>query len=289
MLSIRDKTRKLPAATQIAFTWIIRRAGKIVARHSLLTAPSIRTARYTFTARTPGRYVLTASVTAIVLSGITATTRPSTEQDTPIPLLNHSAGPRKRYERGESTMGLQRVRNLSRGGWLAAGIVLALVLAPSAAIAAATAVTEITGPGGHRAAVTNAGRPHHDAGLTGQLRSQGRQRRHDPDFTRACLDLAPFSATAGFVITQITVSVTSDPNPGTGDLALYEGPGCQANGAIASLTPPALGMTVLPVGPGLAIPRNGTFWFAVQDMGALVTVYGYKVPASEISGYTPNH
>jgi len=27
----------------------------------------------------------------------------------------------------------------------------------------------------------------------------------------------------------------------------------------------------------------------VQDMGAFVALYGYKVPASEISGYTPNH
>lgn len=185
-------------------------------------------------------------------------------------------------------MGLQPIRNLGRGGWLAAGIVLALVLAPSAAIAAATAVTEVTGPGGHRAAVTNAGQ------LTATLASPGsfevRGGSEDTTLTSPqCLDLAPFSATAGFVITQITVSVTSDPNPGTGDLALYEGPGCQANGAITSLTPPALGMTVLPVGPGLAIPRNGTFSFAVQDMGALVTVYGYKVPASEISGYTPNH
>jgi hypothetical protein len=77
VLSIRDKTRKLPAGTQIAFTWIIRRGRKIIARHSLLTAPSTRTARYTFTARTPGRYTVTAAVTAVVLSGITATTRPS--------------------------------------------------------------------------------------------------------------------------------------------------------------------------------------------------------------------
>jgi hypothetical protein len=48
-------------------------------------------------------------------------------------------------------------------------------------------------------------------------------------------------------------------------------------------------MTVLPVDPGLAIPEGGTFSFAVQDMGAFVALYGYKVPASEISGYTPNH
>jgi hypothetical protein len=47
--------------------------------------------------------------------------------------------------------------NLSRGGWLAAGIVLAFVLAPSAAIATAAGVTEVTGPGGQRAAVTDAG------------------------------------------------------------------------------------------------------------------------------------
>ena len=58
---------------------------------------------------------------------------------------------------------------------------------------------------------------------------------------------------------------------------------------ITTLTPASLGMTVLPLDPGLAIPKGGTFSFAVQDMGAFVTLYGYKVPASEISGYTPNH
>ena len=77
VLSIRDKIRKLPAGTQIAFTWIVRRSGKIIATHSLLAAPSTRTAKYTFSARTSGRYTLTAAVTAVILSGITATARPS--------------------------------------------------------------------------------------------------------------------------------------------------------------------------------------------------------------------
>jgi hypothetical protein len=77
VLSIRDKTRKLPAGTKIAFTWVIRRGRKIIATHSLLTAPSTRTAHYTFTAKTPGRYTLTAAVTAVILSGMTATTRSS--------------------------------------------------------------------------------------------------------------------------------------------------------------------------------------------------------------------
>jgi hypothetical protein len=184
-------------------------------------------------------------------------------------------------------MGLQRIRNLSRGGWLAAGIILALVLAPSAAIAAATAVTEITGPAGHRAAVTDAGQLTTTPASAGSFEFGGGS--EDTTLTTPqCLNLAPFSATAGFVVTQIAVSVTSDPNPGTSDIALYEGPGCHLAGVITELTPPSLGMTVVPADPCLAIPKNGTLSFAVQDMGALVTVYGYKVPASEISAYTPD-
>jgi hypothetical protein len=77
VLAIHAKVRKLPAGTQLAFTWIVKRDGKTVATHSLLTAPSIRTARYTFTAKTPGRYALTAAVTAVILSGLTATVRKS--------------------------------------------------------------------------------------------------------------------------------------------------------------------------------------------------------------------
>ena len=91
------------------------------------------------------------------------------------------------------------------------------------------------------------------------------------------------------MIKEITVSVDSDPSPGTSDLGLYEGPDCDVTQVITTLTPASLCMTVLPLDPGLAIPRGGTFSFAVQDMGAFVTLYGYKVPASEISGYTPNH
>jgi hypothetical protein len=91
------------------------------------------------------------------------------------------------------------------------------------------------------------------------------------------------------VITQITVSVDSDPDPGTSDLGLYEGPGCAPKRVITTLAPATLGLTALPVDPGLAIPKHGTFSFAVQDMGAFVTVYGYQVPTREVTGYTPNH
>jgi hypothetical protein len=67
------KARKLPAGTQLAFTWIVRHAGKIVATHSLLTAPGTRTEKYTFAAKRPGSYTLTATITAVILQGVTAT------------------------------------------------------------------------------------------------------------------------------------------------------------------------------------------------------------------------
>ena len=185
-------------------------------------------------------------------------------------------------------MGMHRIRNLSRGGWLAIGILLALVLAPSAAIATAAGVTEITGPGGQRAAVTDAGQL--DVTQTTAGNYEVRDGSEDTTLTTpACLSFPAISATTGFVIKEITVSVDSDPSPGTSDLGLYEGPDCDVTQVITTLTPASLGMTVLPLDPGLAIPKGGTFSFAVQDMGAFVTLYGYKVPASEISGYTPNH
>jgi hypothetical protein len=73
VLSITRKLRKLPAGTQIAFTWVVRHAGKIVATHSLLTAPGTRTEKYTFAAKRPGSYTLTATITAVILQGVTAT------------------------------------------------------------------------------------------------------------------------------------------------------------------------------------------------------------------------
>jgi hypothetical protein len=73
VLSITRKLRKLPAGSQLAFTWVVRRAGKIVATRSLLTAPGARTEKYAFAAKRPGRYTLTATITAVILQGVTAT------------------------------------------------------------------------------------------------------------------------------------------------------------------------------------------------------------------------
>jgi hypothetical protein len=52
---------------------------------------------------------------------------------------------------------MSRLGNLSRPGWLVIGAAGALILAPSAAMATATGLSELTGPGGQRAAVTDAG------------------------------------------------------------------------------------------------------------------------------------
>jgi hypothetical protein len=52
---------------------------------------------------------------------------------------------------------MSRLGNLSRPGWLVIGAASALILAPSAAMATATGLSELTGPGGQRAAVTGAG------------------------------------------------------------------------------------------------------------------------------------
>jgi hypothetical protein len=185
-------------------------------------------------------------------------------------------------------MGMQRIRKVSRGGWLAIGILLALVLAPSAAIATAAGVTEITGPGGQRAAVTDAGQLTVTQTTAGSYEVRGGS-EDTTTTTPACLSFPAISATTGFVIKEITVSVYSDPSPGTSELGLDEGPNCNVAQVITTLTPASVGMTVLPIDPGLAIPAGGTFSFAVQDMGAFVTLYGYKVPSSEVSGYTPNH
>jgi len=50
---------------RVTFAWAVQRRGHVVATHELLAPAGTNTASFTFTAKHPGRYKLTATVTVV--------------------------------------------------------------------------------------------------------------------------------------------------------------------------------------------------------------------------------
>lgn len=70
-LAIRAALHELPAGAQVTFGWAVQRGGHVVGTHALLVPAGTNTASFTFTAKNPGRYTLTATVTVITPTGPT--------------------------------------------------------------------------------------------------------------------------------------------------------------------------------------------------------------------------
>ena len=180
---------------------------------------------------------------------------------------------------------MKSLRNMNRAGWIIAGVLAVAVVAPSAAIATTAAVTEIRGPGGQRAAVTNAGQltttPAAPSTYEDRLTSA------DAPSSTDCENLPSFSSTAGFIVTEIVIDAydVSGPADNTA-VAVFLGPNCSVREPVQQVNPATDGATVMPLTPGLTIPAKGTISFEVLHEGALVTAYGYTVPAKDAPHYS---
>jgi hypothetical protein len=72
VLKIAASLHKLPAGAQLAYAWIVRRAGRVIATHAVLAPSSQHSASFAFAPRGKGTYVLTGSVTVITRAGLGA-------------------------------------------------------------------------------------------------------------------------------------------------------------------------------------------------------------------------
>lgn len=72
---------------------------------------------------------------------------------------------------------MSRIKNMSRGGWMVMGVVVALLLGPTAA-GAATLYNGIIGTSGHRADVTATGQ---FEGISGRNRQCGQRGHHETE------------------------------------------------------------------------------------------------------------
>jgi hypothetical protein len=97
-----------------------------------------------------------------------------------------------------------------------------------------------------------------------------------------CIPLLAASGGQAVVIRQIRVNVTADPTPGPADtVVVFTGSTCSTQ--VARVNPAALGLTVIPLDPGLVFKApTKLFVSASGGLEADVTADGYRVPATEV-------
>jgi len=204
---------------------------------------------------------------------------------------------------------VSKISNMSRTGWLVAGIIAALLLVPTTAVAVTATTTIIqNGTAAGQASVTAhrlqtndeirgfSGNNFADVTFDGQLLTT----TTDPS-TFVNSDTVSVNSGLGFlpivsppsgnamVVTTIHLNTANDPAPGPGDevfLNIQPGTGCPATSTVGSyaelVNPGSLGETDIPFDPGLAIPAGDALCAESSGPLADLTVTGYLVSANEV-------
>ena len=183
---------------------------------------------------------------------------------------------------------MRRIQDMSRGGWIVIGVVIALLLVPSGMAAARTAYDGIIGTSGNKADVTAGGQLLTTEASPGQNWSFVFQ----PPTNATTQEELPTAPSGDLdVINQIQIDTFSDSSPGPGafvyiDNSLHD----QSidSSTLADVNPPGLGNIVIPISP----PQAGfetTFPYStinatVSHLGVTIIVTGYFAPCSEVPG-----
>jgi hypothetical protein len=181
---------------------------------------------------------------------------------------------------------MHRIKDMSRGGWIVIGIVVALLLVPSGVAAAkALGFTGLEGTSGNKADVTAAAQLQvADAGPSNLFESSLTGVSGAPSGP-AAVEVAG-GLNNGLIVNEITLSVTSDPNPGTNDyVQVYTAtPTCVPDlGYDNIVTPATAGMTSISIPSGLAIPAGDELCaIAGGSILAYVEATGYEVPSAAV-------
>ena len=174
-----------------------------------------------------------------------------------------------------------KISGLSRAGWLTAGLVGGLILAPTAAVAATVLV--LHGANGPAVNATNDNQL-----LTAEAPPSTWVSEYGwNDAAGTCSNLPVVSKTRGFVVKQINVDVLGAAS-GDSVVYVYRGPGCSSKNTIAEVDANATN-DVYPFDPGVALPEKGQLSILYNGPVSQVRVQalGYTVPASDAPSYTP--
>jgi hypothetical protein len=179
---------------------------------------------------------------------------------------------------------LARIKGMSRGGWIAVGLLAGAIAAPGIALAAFSDVRLVSIDGATVAQVT----------ANHQLRAV----ESDPKLNRMvfvvpgagaqCTPTQPVPGTAAFVLKEAQFNVYVVGATGQGNnVSLYEGPGCAGN-PIARINPAAVGSSVVPFDPGIAMKPGQVFSArSIGSISAEIFLHGYVVTASGVTENTP--
>jgi hypothetical protein len=182
---------------------------------------------------------------------------------------------------------MHRIKNMSRGGWIVVGIVVAMMLVPSSvAVAAALKYTGIEGTSGNKADVTPAG----ELQVAAASPSAYFQNTFANVSGSAAVNVAAPPASLALVVTTIHIDTYEDPTPGSGQNILFlvsTGTSCsgsQVGSYLEFLNPGGIGETDLPMAPGLGIPEGDSLCAeAGGSVVAEVSVSGFTVPAAAVT------
>ena len=172
-----------------------------------------------------------------------------------------------------------RSRRAPRSGWLVAGLVAGILLAPTAAVAAGVSVYSLVGPNGTKAAVTKAG----------QLQTT----TIDPTMIRAFSDSGytggnectrDFTVPHGksLILTDATWDIWRDPTPGSGnDVWLSTASNCSS--FLMDYNPGSVGAQEFTFGQGIVVTQGHSVYAssAGGNLGAEYYAHGYLVPSAD--------
>lgn len=158
---------------------------------------------------------------------------------------------------------------------LVVGVVIGALLGPVGAYAAGEFV-QISSPNNRTAFVTRANQLQ-AAEVSPQFLRRGWSVTN-ANFCNPVL-IAPGKS---LIVKSVTVQTNSVTSPGASTwVAVYADTSCTAY--IGHVTPTQIGVTVLPLGEGVAIPPGGGLYFARSgDVSAHVTAFGYELPSGAV-------
>ena len=184
---------------------------------------------------------------------------------------------------------MSKIKNISRTGWLVAGIIAALLLVPTTAVAVSTATMTIIkgGSASGEASVTAA----HQL-LSTTVNPKAYVNTGTAEITSGlngyAIIASPPSGDA-LIVTTIHIDTFYDPAPETNQyLLFFIAPSTTCAGSIVDpyqtiVTPSSIGETDIPFTPGLAIPAGDALCAeATNNIEGYGSATGYTVPSGEV-------
>ncbi len=186
---------------------------------------------------------------------------------------------------------MSKIKNMSRAGWIVTGVVAALVLVPTAAVAVTNAVTIKGSPSGNKADVSAAGQL-----LTTTANPSSFFQSSSQGISTTLTPVTSPPTGLALVVTTIHLDVYGDPSPGSGQaVAFFIVTGTTCSGSLVGsygqiINPNSIGEIDVPFAPGLGLPAGDALCGQVLgSVAAEASVSGYTVPSSSVTSGPLHH